>query len=101
MFTEYRQKMLHYWPQLLLAEIRKVYWPLRGRASARLTTRQCIVCKCANPTYDQPIMAALHRQRVQCSRPFTITDVDFANPLIIRSGICGKQGEKTWISLFV
>ncbi|CAI6373869.1 unnamed protein product [Macrosiphum euphorbiae] len=46
-------------------------------------------------------MAPLPRERVQCSRPFTYTGVDFAGPLIIRSGIRGRSGTKAWVSIFV
>jgi len=46
-------------------------------------------------------MAPLPQQRVQCSRPFTITGVDFAGPLTIRSGVRGRANLKAWIALFI
>ncbi|XP_025405600.1 uncharacterized protein LOC112679882 [Sipha flava] len=46
-------------------------------------------------------MGSLPKQRVQHSRPFTATGVDFAGPLIIRSGIRGRPGKKAWIAIFV
>lgn len=46
-------------------------------------------------------MAALPRDRVQCSRPFTITGVDFAGPIYIRSGLRRVAAKKAWIVIFV
>lgn len=51
-FFECHEKMLHCGPQLLLAEIKKVYWPIRGRVAVRFTTRRCVICKRPNPTFD-------------------------------------------------
>lgn len=100
-YKDCHHRMLHCGPEALLAEVRRTYWPTRGRAIARSVVRQCIICKRASPTFDQPIMGSLPKQRVQHSRPFTTTGVDFAGPLIIRSGIRGRPGKKAWIAIFV
>lgn len=42
-------------------------------------------------------MDPLPKQRVQMSRPFTITGVDFAGPLQIQSGIRHVTTKKAWI----
>lgn len=52
--------MLHCGLQLLLADIRRVYWPVRGRVAARFTIRRYVVFKRSNLTFDQPIIAALY-----------------------------------------
>lgn len=100
-FQTYHQKMLHCGPQLLLSEIRNLYWPLKGRLVAHSTTLHCVQCTRAKPTFQIPLMAPLPKQRVQCSRPFTITGVDFAGPLTIRSGVRGRANMKAWIALFI
>ncbi|XP_008189149.1 uncharacterized protein LOC103311332 [Acyrthosiphon pisum] len=46
-------------------------------------------------------MGSFPKQRVQHSRPFTTTSVDFAGPLIIRSGIRGRPGKNALIAIFV
>jgi len=46
-------------------------------------------------------MAPLPQQRVQCSRPFSITGVDFAGPVMTRSGSRGRVNKNAWISLFI
>lgn len=100
-FVDCHKKMLHCGQQLLLAEIRRSYWPIKGRLMARSVIRRCVTCARAKPTFYEPIMAPLPRQRVQCARPFTVTGVDFAGPLLIRSGIRGKPCKKAWIAIFV
>lgn len=100
-FNECHKRMLHYGPQLLLAELRQTYWLIRDRVTARTIVKKCVVCTRANPTFIEPVMAALPKQRVQHARPFTVYGVDFARPLIIRSGIRGRPGKKAWISIFV
>lgn len=100
-FQTYHDKLLHSGPQLLLSEIRTMYWPLKGRLLARSTILHCVQCTRAKPRFQIPLMAPLPQQRVQCSRPFTITGVDFAGPLTIRSGVRGRANRKAWISLFI
>lgn len=46
-------------------------------------------------------MAALPRDRVQCTRPFTVTGVDFAGPVYIRSGLRRVAAKKACIAIFV
>lgn len=94
-------RMLHCGPQALLAEVRRTYWPTRSRAIARSVVRQCVICKRASPTFGQPVKGLLPMQRVQHSRPFTTTGVDFAGPLTISSGVRGRPGKKAWIAIFV
>lgn len=100
-FNQKHKEQLHCGPQALLAEVRRQYWPLRGRAIARSSVLKCIRCTRAKPRFTEPMMAALPRQRVQCTRPFTVTGVDFAGPLTIRSGLRRVVGVKAWIAVFV
>jgi hypothetical protein len=100
-FNDCHKRMLHCGPQLLLAELRRTFWPIRGRVTARIITKKCVICIRANPSFNEPVMAPLPRQRVQPTRPFNVSGVDFAGPLIIRSGIRGRPGKKAWIAIFV
>ncbi|XP_050431415.1 uncharacterized protein LOC126839984 [Adelges cooleyi] len=102
LLMEYTHKeLLHGGPQSMLAEMRRRYWPLRGRVMARSVAHKCVRCIRVKPTMLQPIMAPLPRDRVQCSRPFAISGVDFAGPLIIRSGVRRVSGRKAWIAVYV
>ncbi|KAF0738584.1 Integrase catalytic domain-containing protein [Aphis craccivora] len=85
----------------LLADIRRQYWPVRGRLTARSVVKRCVDCIRAKPKFQHPLMVTLPKERVTSTRPFTNTGVDFAGPLIIRSGIRGIPGKKAWIAIFV
>lgn len=100
-FEQRHQEQLHCGPQALLAEVRRKYWPLRGRVIARSVVLKCIRCQRAQPRFDAPLMAPLPKQRVQYARPFAITGIDFAGPIIIKSGIRRVVGIKAWIAVFV
>jgi len=100
-FEDYHRTLLHCGPQMLLAEVRQCYWPLRGRIMARSTVTRCINCVRARPRFENPLMAPLPKQRVQMSRPFTVTGVDFAGPLQFQSGIRRVTTKKAWIAVFV
>jgi len=86
-FESYHKMLLHGGPQLLLAEIRLRFRPLKGRVIARSVTLRCVTCICAKPKFVNTIMATLPKTRVLPARPFTTTGVDFARPSTIRSGI--------------
>lgn len=100
-FKDRHRNLLHVGPQALLADIRRRYWPLRGRMIARSVVKQCVTCIRAKPSFQYPLMAPLPKDRVICSRPFTTTGVDFAGPLTIRSGIRGRPGKKAWVAMFI
>jgi len=100
-FKDRHHNLLHCGPQALLANIRRRYWPLRGRIIARSVVKHCVTCIRARPTFQCPLMAPLPKERVICNRPFTTTGVDFAGPLTIRSGIRGRPGKKAWVAMFI
>lgn len=100
-FENYHKILLHGGPQLLLAEIRLRFWPMKGRAMARSVTSRCVTCVRAKPKFEYPVMATLPKARVQPARPFMSTGVDFAGPLAIRSGLRRVSNIKAWIAVFV
>jgi len=100
-FEDRHRELLHCGPQSLLAEVRRKYWPLKGRIMARLVTTKCVQCVRAKPKFLSPLMAPLPKDRVQCSRPFAVTGVDFAGPIMIRSGVRRVSATKVWVAVFV
>ncbi|XP_050065913.1 uncharacterized protein LOC126554977 [Aphis gossypii] len=100
-FESHHRELLHAGPQLLLSEVRRQYWPLLGRVNARSVVRRCVKCTRACPRFDQPLMAALPKDRVQCARPFTVTGIDFAGPIYVRSGLRRVPAKKAWIAIFI
>lgn len=100
-FEKYHREMLHCGPQTLLAELRRRYWPLNRRLTARAVVRKYVKCVRAQPRFEEPLMAPLPKHRVQIFHPFASTGVDFAGPFTIRSGIRRVVGKKAWIAVFV
>lgn len=95
-FKHRHQELSHCGPQALLADIRRIYWPIKGKFTARSVISKCVRCTKAKPQITQPLMGQLPRQRVEILRPFAITGVDFAGPLIIRNGLRRISGVKAW-----
>ncbi|XP_022177324.1 uncharacterized protein LOC111038506 [Myzus persicae] len=99
-FEDRHRMLLHCGPQSLLAEVRRIYWPLKGRILARSVTTRCVQCIKAKPTFLQPLMAPLPKDRVQRHCLFSVCGVDFAGPIIIKSGVRSVTGSKAWIAVF-
>jgi len=100
-FEDTHQTLLQCGAQALLAEVRQRYWPIRGRSMARSVTKRCVTCVRARPRFVCPLMTPLPKQRVVPTRPFAVSGVDFAGPLMIRSGIRRQTGIKAWIAVFI
>ncbi|KAF0749800.1 Integrase catalytic domain-containing protein [Aphis craccivora] len=60
-------------PQGLLANIKLIYWPIRGRNIARQVVYRCTRCFRANLKFLQPFMAPLPTVRVTSYHPFIKT----------------------------
>lgn len=93
---------LHAGPQLLLANIREIIWPLNGRIVARRTVNNCVRCRRVQPKTLCPKMGNLPPQRLHPDFPFKSTGVDFAGPfqIINRKGR-GAKVVKCYLCLFV
>ncbi|XP_055714311.1 uncharacterized protein LOC129808557 [Phlebotomus papatasi] len=93
--------LLHAGPQLLLASIRQIYWPMGGRGLTRKVVRMCIPCFRAKPPIQEQLMANLPEHRVTCLRPFQPTGTDFAGPLLLKSGQRKVSARKSYIAVMV
>ncbi|CAI6373534.1 unnamed protein product [Macrosiphum euphorbiae] len=93
-FEDTHQTLFHCGPQALLAEVRQRYWQIRGRSMARSVTKRCVTCVRARPRFVSPLMAPLPKQRLIPTRPFAVSGVEFAGPLMIRSGIRRQTGKR-------
>ncbi|XP_008184722.1 uncharacterized protein LOC103309875 [Acyrthosiphon pisum] len=65
-FEYYHQALLHCGPQILLAEVRQCYWPLRGSIMARSTVTRCINCVRVRPRFETPLMAPYQNKECKC-----------------------------------
>lgn len=102
MIEREHRTLLHAGPQLLLASIRQQYWPLNARNLVRQVYRSCIWCIKNNPKGLTQAMDSLPSERVQLTKAFTITGVDFAGPIItlVNKGR-GRKTCKSYIAVFV
>ncbi|XP_011699619.1 PREDICTED: uncharacterized protein LOC105456927 [Wasmannia auropunctata] len=94
--------LLHASQQLLLSSIRRQYWPLHARNLVRQVCRSCVWCARNNPKGLTQAMGSLPSDRIQPSRAFTVTGVDFAGPIVtlVNKGR-GRKTCKSYIALFI
>ncbi|KAL0841422.1 hypothetical protein ABMA28_015106 [Loxostege sticticalis] len=88
------KEFLHAGAQTLLSKLREEIWVIGGRMLAKRVVKSCMICKrFATKRFAAPV-PPLPADRVHCGAPFQVCGVDFAGPLLLRSG------EKCWIALF-
>jgi hypothetical protein len=94
---------LHYaGPQLLIASLREKFWIPRIRNSVKTIIHQCLNCYRFKAQTTQQLMGELPPSRVQPSRPFLTTGVDYVGPISIRLGTPGsKTVTKDYIATFI
>jgi hypothetical protein len=94
---------LHYaGPQLLTASLRERYWIPRIRNLVKTVTHQCLTCYTFKAQASQHLMGELPAPRVQPSRPFFTTGVDYAGPISLRlESTRRKTITKGYVAIFV
>jgi len=92
-------RQLHLGPQGLLAYLRQAYWIISGRQVIRRVLRNCIVCFRSRPTNQMQLMGNLPKSRVNPSRTFLHSSLDYAGPFPIKIS-CNKTG-KAYLCIFV
>jgi hypothetical protein len=96
------KQQLHGGCQTTIAALRRQYWILSCRNAVRKIIFQCIKCFRANPKSYPQLMGDLPAPRVTPSRPFTVTGIDYAGPIVIKNGY-GRTTRtvKSYIAIFV
>lgn len=103
LFYSEHKRLLHAGPQLLLASIRDIYWPIGGRNLAKACYHRCVQCTRIRGKSVAPIMGNLPQQRLlPGGYPFDNVGVDYAGPIWSAS----RQGRgcrlvKVYIAIFV
>lgn len=93
---------MHGGTQTTLALIRQSYWIIGGRAPVKSHILKCVVCARQRGIRAQQLMGQLPPARVQPSRPFSHTGIDYAGPLTLKPGkVRGSKTYKGWICVFV
>lgn len=98
----YHRENLHAGPQLLLSILRQKFWILSARRIVRQRFHLCNECFRTNPSNTFPAMADLPECRVEQSKAFTHTGVDYAGPFyvtMVRKR--GVRSQKAWLCIFI
>jgi hypothetical protein len=95
-------KLLHAGPQLSIASLRERYWIPRIRNVVKTIIHHCLTCYKFKAQATQQLMGELPSSRVQPSRPFLTTGVDYAGPIQLRlDAPRSKTITKGYIAIFV
>jgi len=95
-------RLHHAGPQLLTASLREKYWIPRIRNLVKTVMHQCLTCYKFKAQATQQLMGELPSARVQPSRPFLTTGIDYAGPISLRLGTTrSKTIIKGYIAIFV
>lgn len=87
---------------MMLYHVRQRFWPIHGRNMARKTAFECVTCYRLKPIICQPIMGNLPKQRIEPSRPFAVSGIDYAGPMKIKNSLRRNATlSKGYICLFV
>ncbi|CAG7659602.1 unnamed protein product [Allacma fusca] len=101
--AEEHLRSLHAGPQLLLSNLQLRYWILRGRATVSNFVKKCIVCYRHRTTSLTQKMGDLPPMRVNPSRPFSKTGVDFAGPFNMKRSMGPRSTQlvKCYVCVFI
>lgn len=89
--------------QLTMTYTRTQYWILSTRKTVRNHIKNCVICHRYKKETQQQLMGSLPEARVNLSRAFLHTGVDYAGPMeVLTMRKPGKrQTTKGWVALFV
>ncbi len=100
---DFHERYLHASYRLLDSLVRSRYWLIGGvHKLLKGTIQRCIRCTRLRATLSKQLMADLPKTRVEVSRPFRNTGVDFAGPVLTK---CTRHRStkvnKTYLAFFV
>ncbi|XP_044597774.1 uncharacterized protein LOC123274274 [Cotesia glomerata] len=96
------RKTLHGGTQLTLADLRKSVWIIGGRVPVRSFILRCVICTRHRGERAQQLMGQLPAARVNPTRAFLHTGLDYAGPITLKTFQGrGAKTYKGWIAVFV
>ncbi|XP_073964611.1 uncharacterized protein [Choristoneura fumiferana] len=88
--------------RVTLAFVRQKYWVISGNRATKKFVRQCVTCKKHRPYKQEQLMGDLPGARVNPSRPFYHTGVDFTGHVYIKANKGrGIKTTKGYVAVFV
>jgi len=98
LIKEYDANLLHPGPERVLAELRRYYWILKGRAAIKKHQLSCTECQKWRAQPSIPKMADLPPARLRLYKPpFYSTGMDCFGPFTVK---IGRRTEKRWGIVF-
>jgi hypothetical protein len=95
-------RLHHAGSQLLIASLRERYWIPRIENVVKPIIQQCLPCYRFKAQAAQQLMGKLPSTKVQPSKPYYTTGVDYAGPIILKLGTPrSKVTSKGYITIFV
>ncbi|KAL4714978.1 hypothetical protein ACJJTC_003129 [Scirpophaga incertulas] len=93
---------LHGGARVTLAFSRQKYWISKGYTTIKKFINECVTCKKQKPKLLKQIMGDLPEARVNPSRPFQNTGVDFTGHIFLKASKGrGTKTTKGYIAVFV
>ncbi|XP_075157651.1 uncharacterized protein LOC142230918 [Haematobia irritans] len=100
--TDSHEKTLHGGITLTMSYVNRRYWILSGNQLAKSIIHKCMRCFRQSAKTAQQIMGNLPSVRLNATRPFKHSGVDFAGPIMLKtSTIRSAVVRKGYICLFV
>ena len=94
-------QVLHSGVRETLAQLRQKYWVPHRRQFVRSLVRKCVTCrKTDGPPYRPVSSPPLPTSRVSEGQAFSITSVDYAGPLYVKSSTGDQRPTKVYIAFF-
>jgi hypothetical protein len=93
---------MHGGATLTLANVRKLFWIVKGGSLVRKVVHSCVICKRYSMQKTGQIMGLLPWSRVNRCRPFTNVGVDYAGPFTLK--LAAGRSTKThkgYVAFFV
>lgn len=88
--------------RLTLARLREHYWIIGGNRAIKKRLRTCVICRRHAPTKQNQLMGDLPAARINPTRPFFHTGVDFTGYVDVKSNKGrGIKTTKGYIAVFV
>ncbi|CAG9090548.1 unnamed protein product [Plutella xylostella] len=92
----------HAGPKLTSAFIRQKYWIVGGLRATKKQIRKCVACRKQSPSKHHQLMGDLPEQRVNQSKPFYHTGIDYTGHVFIKSSKGrGIKTSKGYVAVFV
>ena len=96
------ERLGHAGSQAVLAMVRSKFWPIDGRSCVRSVLHKCVVCFKSKPLLLNAKMGNLPTTRLNPTRPFAVVGIDFAGPIMIKSGpLKSSKLVKGYLCIFV